>query len=123
MRNEMKGNSPLEPDEIFFTYRLLFETLNFDEPIEKTAEPRFRDLGLSNGAIENVIRVMQVCEYTMLPKIYRGHEPPTVGFCPWETQAAFLDRVSELQDWLKENGGEPCDVEPFIHELQRNGPA
>lgn len=116
----MTVRSPLRPDEISFTYRLLFETLNFSESIEKTAEPRFRKLGLSNGAIENFIRVMQVCQDAMLPKIQLGHVPPIVGYCPWQNQEAFLDRVCEVQVWLKKNGREPCDAEPFIHEWKRS---
>ena len=116
----MKTTSPLTSDEILFTQRLLFETLNFNESIKNTAEPRFRALGLTSGAIENFIRVMQVSEYTMLQKIKLGHEPPPVGLCPWKTQAMFLERVSEIQGWLKENGGEPCDVKAFICETQSN---
>ncbi|QDS88770.1 hypothetical protein EC9_29640 [Rosistilla ulvae] len=116
----MTVRSPLRFDEIFFTYRLLFETLNFSESIEKTAEPRFWRLGLSNGAIENFIRVMQVCQCTMLPKIQLGHVPPTVSYCPWQNQNAFLDRVCELQNWLEKYGSEPCDVEPFIHGWARS---
>jgi hypothetical protein len=117
MRNAMKESSPLKPDEVFFTNRLLFETLNFSEPIEITAEPKFRKLGLENGAIENFLRVMWLCKYPMLKKIYgHEHEPPTVGFCPWETQGTFLQRAAELQGWLRDHGGSPCSIEPFIHE-------
>jgi len=113
----MKEDSPLKPDEVFFTNRLLFETLNFSEPTGKTAEQQFRKLGLENGAIENFLRVMWLCEYPMLKKIYgHEHEPPTVDFCPWETQGAFLQRVAELQGWLGDRGGRPCGIEPFIHE-------
>ncbi|SMP41797.1 hypothetical protein SAMN06265222_101657 [Neorhodopirellula lusitana] len=111
----MKENSPLELDEVLFTNRLLFETLNFDQPIEKTAEPWFRGLGLSNGAIENFLRVMWINKHTTVPEIYRGYVPPIVESSPWETQAAFFNRVSELQGWLKENRVEPCDVEIFVH--------
>lgn len=113
----MKEDSPLKPDEVFFANRLLYETLNFSEPIEKIAEPKFRKLGFDNGAIENFLRVMWLCEYPMLKAIY-GHEkePPTVGFCPWETQRRFLQRVAELQGWLRDHGGSPCGIEPFVHE-------
>lgn len=120
MKNRMQTTSPLTCDEILFTQRLLFETLNFNEPIENTAEPSFRALGLTSGAIENFFRVMQVSGQAMLQKIHLGHEPPTIGLCPWKTQASFLERVSELQDWLKQNGGVPCDVTAFIYKAKKD---
>ena len=110
----MPDKSPLHFDEVFFTYRLLFETLNFDEGFEKTAEPRFRKVGLSNGAIENFIRVMQICDYKMLQKVQCGHEPPTVRFCPWENQEEFLKRNAELSDWIIEKKKEPADITSFV---------
>ena len=58
----MSAESPLNHDEIAFAIRLLYETLHFDEPIVKAAEPRFRNLGLSNGAIENFLRVMTLSQ-------------------------------------------------------------
>ncbi|PHQ34380.1 hypothetical protein CEE69_15290 [Rhodopirellula bahusiensis] len=116
----MDHQSPLTYDEACFTKRLLFETLNFNEPIERTAETKFRDLGLSNGAIENFIRVMKIVDNTMLAKIYEGHEPLPTASRPWKTQAAFLERVSEIQDWLSTNDGEPCGVEPFLYEDKRD---
>lgn len=115
----MDHQSPLTCDEVCFTNRLLFETLNFNEPIEKTAEPKFRELGLSNGAIENFIRVMGLFDHTMLSDIYEGQIPPAVDSCPWMTQAAFLQRVSEIQGWLKENGGKPCDIEIFVRKTRK----
>jgi hypothetical protein len=113
----MSNQSPLQPDEVFFTYRLLFETLQFSEPIKKTAEPKFRELGLDNGAIENFIRAMRIWDYEMLPRVEQGHEPATVGFCPWENQRAFLKRDEELRRWINQNGSEPADIKTFI----RNG--
>lgn len=109
----MSEKSPLKLDEVFFTYRLLFETLNFDEGTEKTAEPRFSELGFANGAIENFIRVLSICEYEYLDKIYNGNEPPTFQFCPWANQEEFLNRNAELSDWIRKNEKEPADITSF----------
>ncbi|WP_417739159.1 hypothetical protein [Rosistilla oblonga] len=107
-------------NEIGFTNRLLHETLTFDKTIEKSAEMRFRELGLSNGAIENFSRALQACEPMMLAKIHTGHTTPMVVTCPWKNQAEFLSRNTALQIWLKEHGGEPCDVALFVHEEPGN---
>ncbi|WP_153559427.1 hypothetical protein [Roseimaritima sediminicola] len=118
----MQLDSPLTDDETFFTHRLLFETLNYNELAEKVAEPQFRNLGLTNGAIENFVRVLQICEDTILRKIHLGDVPSRAVSCPWKHPTEFLDRVLDLQVWLSENGGTPCDVEPFV-TIRQSGPS
>lgn len=114
----MPDATPLKPDEIAFIHRLVFEVLNFAEPIEKTAQPKFRTLGFDNGAIENFCRVMSFHDHPVLDRVFlHEYEPPAVEACPWENQATFLRRVAELQDWLREHGREPCGIRPFIFEI------
>ncbi|KAA1258389.1 hypothetical protein LF1_09080 [Rubripirellula obstinata] len=112
----MPQQSPLMPDEECFTYRLLFETLNFDADIKKSAEPKFWELGLANGAIENFNRVLTICQDKYLERLYASSEPPTVGFCPWASQEAFRKRDGELTDWIRRNDSEPADITCFIRK-------
>jgi hypothetical protein len=106
--------SPLSRDEIAFAVRLLFETLHFAEAIRKNAEPKFRELGFTNGAIENFLRVMDMARLEYRSKMHDLPEPASVEVCPWESRAAFLERDAELRDWLVRHGGQPADVECFI---------
>ncbi|MBM3967000.1 MAG: hypothetical protein FJ308_18335 [Planctomycetes bacterium] len=110
----MSVKSPLGQDEIAFAVRLLFETLHFAEPIQKTAEPKFRKLGFTNGAIENVLRVMDIAGPEYRSKMYSLYEPASVEVCPWESRAAFLERNAELRDWIVRHGGQPADIGCFI---------
>jgi len=112
----MDDQSLLKIDELVFTVRLIYETIHFDEPIDKTAEKMFRNLGLQNGAIENFQRMMWIHHREMLQRVNEGHEPPTVHSNPWESQSIFLTRVTEVQEWLRQNGIEPAAVETFIRE-------
>lgn len=110
----MSAETPLNHDEIAFAIRLLYETLHFDDPIVKSAELKFQKLGLSNGAIENFLRVMNRSRTEYRSLMYDGPEPATVERCPWESQAMFLTRTAELCDWLDQHGGEPADIRCFI---------
>ncbi len=111
----MQDQSPMKVDEVAFTKRLLFETLHFDEPIEKTAESIFQSLGLQNGAIENFQRVLGICQLEILAKVYQGQEPSAVCSCPWPDQIAFLARDAELSRWIRQSGNEPADIKPFTN--------
>ncbi|GAA4445412.1 hypothetical protein GCM10023156_04950 [Novipirellula rosea] len=120
MANAMEDRLPLRTEEVVFVTRIMFETLCFDEPIDKSAERCFQELGLQNGAIENFHRVMGDCHLEILSKIYERHEPPAVQDCPWKNQRAFLARDTEMRDWLKSNGVEPAEIEPFIRDTLQN---
>ncbi len=116
----MGDRLPLRTEEVVFATRIMFETLFFDEPIDKSAERWFRELGLQNGAIENFHRVMGVCKMGNTSEIYEGHEPPAVRDCPWKNQRAFLARDTEMREWLKSYGVEPAEIGPFIRETLQN---
>jgi len=120
MANAMEDRLPLRTEEVVFATRIMFETLFFDEPIDKSAERCFQELGLQNGAIENFHRVMGVCKMGNSSDIYEGHEPPEVQACPWKNQRAFLARDTEMRDWLKSYGVEPAEIELFIREKLQN---
>lgn len=110
----MNDDIPLNHVEISFAIRLLFETLHFDEPIIKSAEPRFRNLGLNNGAIENFLLVMRHSLAGDMSGRCGGPESEAVADCPWENQAVFLARNAELCDWLVQRGGKPADIRCFV---------
>lgn len=106
--------SPLTRDEIAFAVRLLFETLHCAESIRKTAEPKSRKLGFTNGAIENFLRAMDMAWLEHRSKMYDLPEPASVEVCPWESRVAFLERNAELCDGIVQHGGQSADVESFI---------
>ena len=111
----MSVSSPLSQIEIAFTVRLAYETLHFAEAINKSAEPKLRKLGLANGAIENLIRVLDISRFEFWPRMYDFIEPMSVDVCPWESKTAFLKRDMELRDWIVRHGGKPADIEHFIY--------
>lgn len=113
----MPVQSPLRKSEEAFVARVLFETLHFAEELQFSAEPSLRRLGLDNGAIENFIRVMEVCEQVTLKSVQQGCEPSAVHHCPWKTQHKFLSRDSELRTWLNFHTTEPAEIIPFVRQL------
>jgi hypothetical protein len=110
------AQSPLRTTEEAFVARVLFETLRFAEDIERSAEPSLRELRLDNGAIENFIRVLEVCSYMTLNEVQQGVEPKAVQLCPWKTQGVFLERDSELRVWLFCHGTEFAEIKPFVRQ-------
>lgn len=110
----MSAKSPLKQDEIAFAIRLLFETLHFAEPVVANAEPKLRKIGLNNGAIENILRVMDLSQHEYRSMMYDGPEPAAADVCPWGSQTAFLARNAELRLWIVQRGGEPADIECFV---------
>jgi len=109
-----RTKSSLTSDEKAFAERLLFETLRFDEPIEKCAEPAMRALGLQNGAIENWLRVLHMTDGAGLGEAIFGTEPPVIQHCPWESQEDFLGRDKELRHWLTEQGQQASNADRFL---------
>lgn len=106
--------SPFSNEEAAFAKRLLFETLHFADDIEKSAEPKFWQLRLQNGAIENFLRAMDLSSHEYRSSMYDGPEPEPIAVCPWESQAAFLLRNAEICKWIACQKGRPTDIKSFI---------
>jgi hypothetical protein len=111
---QQNDGNPITAIEMAFAKRLLYETLHFDEPIEKLAEDSIRTIGFWNGAIENWLRVMTAVDKSALDSTHLENKlPPWVG-CPWRNREEFLERDDQLQKWLVGRNREPSDAKKFV---------